>query len=180
MGALKYAILGLLNQRDLTGYDLAKEFESTLNEFWSAKHSQIYPELKKLTDDGCVTFRVEISGTVLEKKLYSITDKGREDFLIWLKKRDSLPETPKSEPRLKVFFSSALSPAERLGMMEDQLAKHRDRLAHLQDNQKKFDAVPDSAEDAFGDYLVLTGAIMREETNCRWLEECIRLCREHD
>lgn len=47
MGNLKYAILGLLNQKEMTGYDLMKQFESTLCEFWSAKHSQIYPELKK-------------------------------------------------------------------------------------------------------------------------------------
>ena len=46
MGTLKYAILGLLNRKSMTGYDLSKEFETTLFEFWNAKHSQIYPELK--------------------------------------------------------------------------------------------------------------------------------------
>ena len=30
MGTLRYAILGLLNRRDMSGYDLAKEFETTL------------------------------------------------------------------------------------------------------------------------------------------------------
>lgn len=49
MGTLKYAILGLLNRNEMTGYELSKEFETTLFEFWNAKHSQIYPELKSLT-----------------------------------------------------------------------------------------------------------------------------------
>ena len=46
MGTLKYAILGLLNRNEMTGYELSKEFETTLFECWNAKHSQIYPELK--------------------------------------------------------------------------------------------------------------------------------------
>ena len=50
MRVLKYAILGLLNQKSMSGYELSSEFESALNEFWNAKHSQIYPELKKLTE----------------------------------------------------------------------------------------------------------------------------------
>ena len=39
MGTLKYAILGLLNRNEMTGYELSKEFETTLFEFWNAKHS---------------------------------------------------------------------------------------------------------------------------------------------
>ena len=54
VGTLKYAILGLLNKKSMTGYELKKEFETTLFEFWNAKHSQIYPELKALTENGLV------------------------------------------------------------------------------------------------------------------------------
>ena len=176
MGTLKYAILGLLNQQERTGYDLTKKFESTLNEFWSAKQSQIYPELKRLTEDGCVEYRIEISGTALEKKIYSITAKGREDFMAWLHERRPLPATPKSEDRLQIFFSSALDARERISLLKDQLGNHRQRLAHLRKNQEKFDSIPARDEDAFGDYLVLLGAIMREENTCRWLEQCIALC----
>ena len=60
MGTLKYAILGLLNRKNMTGYDLSKEFETTLFEFWNAKHSQIYPELKSLSENGLVRYEVEI------------------------------------------------------------------------------------------------------------------------
>ncbi len=48
MRTLKYAILGLLNRNPMTGYDIVKEFNFQLAEFWNAKHSQIYPELKKI------------------------------------------------------------------------------------------------------------------------------------
>lgn len=178
MRTLKYAILGLLNQADMTGYELMKQFESALCEFWSAKHSQIYPELKKLTEEGCIEFKIEIAGTSLEKKLYSITQKGQEDFLSWLASETEMEATPKDVSRLKIFFCNSLPLAARMQLLEDQLMQHHARLAHLKKNQEKFDTIPDKNSDSFGDYLVLLGAIMREENHCQWLDECIKLTKK--
>lgn len=175
MGALKYAILGLLYQKPRSGYEMKLEFESTLNEFWNAKHSQIYPELKKLTTDGLVEYHVEIVGTVLEKKQYSLTSKGREEFLAWMNEDLELPPTPKSEFLLQVFFSSCLPEKRRMEMMAYQLKLHQNRLEQLRENQKKFTAIPSKEAPAFGDYLVLLRAIMREENNCKWLELCLQM-----
>ncbi|MGL5260076.1 MAG: PadR family transcriptional regulator [Lachnospiraceae bacterium] len=177
MRNLKYAILGLLNQSDMTGYELMKQFESTLCEFWSAKHSQIYPELKRLNEDGDVEYKIEISGTSLEKKMYSITSKGREDFMEWLSSETKPEPTPKNIARLKIFFSNCLSPKERMQLLQDQHTMHHLRLQHLRNNQKKFKAIPANNTDEFGDYLVLLGAIMREEMNCEWLLKCIEMCK---
>lgn len=176
MGTLKYAILGLLNQKNMTGYELTKEFETTLFEFWHAKHSQIYPELKRLYQDKLVDFKIEISGTSLEKKLYTITENGRKEFLKWLEQRHQMPPTPKDEFRLQLFFTHFVSPKQRLDLLNDYLYQHKKRLEHLQNNQKKFTAVPPSDTDAFSDYMVLLGAVMREENTCQWLEKCIYLC----
>ena len=175
MRTLKYAILGLLSQNSMTGYELMKQFESTLAEFWYAKHSQIYPELKKLTEEGCVSYDIQISGVSLEKKLYTITELGRVEFLGWLAAETELESTPKDVSRLKIFFSNALSPEARTQLFKDQLRQHHSRLLHLKQNQAKFSAIPSKNCDAFGDYLVLLGAIMREETHCRWLEKCLEL-----
>lgn len=54
MGVLKYAILGLLNRQKMTGYDISRACDTSLFEFWNAKPSQIYPELKSLTEAGLV------------------------------------------------------------------------------------------------------------------------------
>ncbi len=175
MRTLKYAILGLLNQKEMSGYDLMKQFESTLCEFWTAKHSQIYPELKKLTEEGRVTYQIEKSETSAEKKIYHITDAGREDFLDWLATETKAQPTPKDISRLKIFFCNCLDPKDRKFMLEDQLHKHRTRMKHLKDNQKKFTGVPDSSSNEFGDYLVLMGAVMREEMTIAWLNRCIEL-----
>lgn len=175
MRTLKYAILGLLNQKKMTGYDLMKQFESALCEFWSAKHSQIYPELKKLTEEGCVAYRQEASDNGLEKKLYHITKKGRTDFMSWLSSETPAQPTPKDISRLKIFFCSCLPKEERKFMLEEQVYRHTARLKHLQNNQQKFSQVPDSDSNEFGDYLVLMGAIMREEMMIEWLKKSISL-----
>lgn len=175
MRELKYAILGLLNQKSMSGYELSAEFGSALNEFWSAKHSQIYPELKKLTQEGMVTYEVAISGNVLQKKIYTITDDGRRDFLEWLSEDQPMSSTPKDIFRLRVFFSSELSARDRLKMFKDHLEQHRLRLTYLRRQMEKFDGIPDSDSSLLGDYMVLMGAIMREETTCKWLKKCIAL-----
>lgn len=178
MRTLKYAILGLLNQKSMTGYDLMIQFESALCEFWTAKHSQIYPELKKLTEEGMIHYEIEITGNVLEKKMYTITDAGRADFLSWLAEDEEMEATPKDVFRLRLFFSNRLPEEERMGLIKSQLRQHEQRLKHLQRNQTKFSGIPEKDTDEFSDYLVLMGAIMREEMICSWLKRCIKLCGE--
>ena len=180
MGTLRYAILGLLSRKAMTGYDMAREFETTLFEFWTAKHSQIYPELKALTEQNLVEYTVEISGTVLEKKLYSITAAGRMEFLKWEMSRAKKVAIPKDEFRLRLFFSDILSKKERLELLQSQLTLHQEHLKHLLQNQEKFSNIPPKESEEFTDYLVLSGAVFREEANCKWLETCLELCRERN
>ncbi len=177
MRTLKYAILGLLNRKPMTGYDLGKEFDFQLAEFWNAKHSQIYPELKKLVDEELIFFDIEISGDVLEKKVYTITEKGRKEFLKWLNKYEPMEPTPKSIFRLRMYFSNNLDVDTRIKFLEKHLAQHHERLNFLHSQIDRYDGVPPLDDDAFGDYLVLESAILREEATIKWLENCIRYCK---
>ncbi|WP_279579818.1 PadR family transcriptional regulator [Fodinicola feengrottensis] len=53
--SLRYALLGLLADEPASGYDLARTFEISLQRWaWHARHSQIYPELNKLADEGLI------------------------------------------------------------------------------------------------------------------------------
>lgn len=178
MGTLKYAILGLLSRESMTGYDMTRAFETTLFEFWSAKHSQIYPELKALTEAGFVEYKIEVTGTVLEKKLYSLTEAGRQEFLRWETELHMPKAVPKDEFRLQLFFSDSIPPEKRVALLQEKLELHRGKLQHFRENMEKFSSVPPEKEDDFSDYLVLSGGIFREESTCRWLEQCIALCKK--
>jgi DNA-binding PadR family transcriptional regulator len=48
MNTLGYVVLGLLAREPLSGYDLKKRMEQRVEFSWSARHSQVYPELSKL------------------------------------------------------------------------------------------------------------------------------------
>lgn len=177
MRTLKYAILGLLNRRPMTGYDIGKEFNFQLAEFWSAKHSQIYPELKKLVDEKLIVYDIEITGDVLEKKVYNITEKGKKDFLKWLKKDEPMEQTPKNIFRLRMYFSNNLDLNTRIYLLEQQLEQHQDRLTFLYTQLDPYDGIPPVDSDGFGDFLVLKGAIIREESSIQWLNLCLDCCK---
>ena len=86
----------------MSGYQLKKEFENNLFEFYRAEHSQIYPELKKLNQKNFVTFKILISGNVLEKKVYQITDEGAIYFDNWLKEEQEKYLTESSDIRKRL------------------------------------------------------------------------------
>jgi DNA-binding PadR family transcriptional regulator len=177
MRTLKYAILGLINRNPLTGYDITKEFNSGLVEFWYAKHSQIYPELKKLTDEELISYETVIQGEKLEKKLYTITEKGRKALQKWLSKDDALEPTPKDIFKLKAYFCDAMDPNTLLRQFENALIKHAERLEYLENCMNellKTKDISNVSSPGFGDYIVLNGAIMRERSYIEWLKDCLR------
>jgi DNA-binding PadR family transcriptional regulator len=178
MSTLRYAILGLLSRKSMTGYELSKEFETNLFEFWNTKHSQIYPELKNLTQSGLVEYTIQISGNVMEKKVYSLTQEGKDAFFQWAQTESDTITVPKDEFRLRLYFSDEIPTERRLALLRRRLAQHQQRLEHFHQNLKKFPHLPPEDEQDFSDYLVLTGGIFREESTCRWLEQCIELCEK--
>ena len=50
--SLEHAILGFLNYKPLSGYDLKKIFDTSVRHFWAADQSQIYRTLNRLTERG--------------------------------------------------------------------------------------------------------------------------------
>ncbi|QBD83045.1 PadR family transcriptional regulator [Ktedonosporobacter rubrisoli] len=72
-GDVKYALLELLQERPMHGYEMMKALEEKSGGFYTPSAGSIYPTLQMLEDRGLVTAE-ETEG----KKVYSITDAGRE------------------------------------------------------------------------------------------------------
>lgn len=173
MRTLKYAILGLINRHDMTGYDITKEFNAELANFWNAKHSQIYPELKKLVEEGLISFDVVVTGDVLEKKLYSITEKGKSELQRWLIKDEPLEPTPKDKFRLKMYFCDELPIDKMTSLIKSQLEKRSLKHKFLVERLQEYQEIPAAGTDRFGDYIVIEGAVMRENTYIEWLTKIL-------
>ncbi|MBU3100051.1 MULTISPECIES: PadR family transcriptional regulator [Clostridium] len=177
MRTLKYAILGLINRKPLTGYDITKEFNSGLVEFWYANHSQIYPELRKLTDECLISYEIIIQGEKLEKKLYTITQEGKVCLQKWLVKDEPLEHTPKDVFRLKAYFCDEISNEDLVKQFQSALIKHSERLEYLENTMKellKINDISKVSSPRFGEYIVLNGAIMREKDYIDWIEDSIK------
>ena len=105
--SLRYGLLGLLNYKSMTGYDLDAFFKKTIAFFWEAKTSQIYRELSSMEADGWLSSTIEIQTDRPNKKIYSITDKGRKEFQKWLSRpEDDIEQILKTKSLMvmRVFF----------------------------------------------------------------------------
>ncbi len=74
--------LAILHFSDATGYEIKKmSTEERFSYFVDASFGSIYPALARLQDDGCVTVREEYESGKPPRKIYSITEKGRQELI---------------------------------------------------------------------------------------------------
>lgn len=118
--SLKHGLLGLLNYGSMTGYELDKAFKASLSFFWQAKTSQIYRELDAMEGNGWLSSQRVIQSEKPNKRVYTITEDGKEELFKWL----SLPETDisnamsvKSAFLMRVFFAGEMSKEKSLEML---------------------------------------------------------------
>ncbi len=50
----QYALLGILSQCEMNGYEIRKYIETTISFFWNESFGQIYPTLKRLEEEGLI------------------------------------------------------------------------------------------------------------------------------
>jgi PadR family transcriptional regulator, regulatory protein AphA len=133
--SLRFAILGYLSTAPGTGYDLARQFDAGLGWFWSARHSQIYPELKRLADEGLVRRDAATISDNFDKYVYSLTEAGAAALAEWVKGPASYPPNRDGE-RLRLIFCDDAPEALR-----DHLEAHRE---HHQRRRRRLQEVLDS------------------------------------
>ena len=105
-----YALLGLLNIRPWTTYELAKQVQRSLGWFWPRAERKLYEEPKRLVECGLATAASETTGK-RPRTVYAITADGRKALKRWL---DAAPAEPslEFEALVKVFFADGGSLAQ--------------------------------------------------------------------
>lgn len=84
MSLSKFFMLCVLCQKPMHGYEVGKEVKIRTSGSCSPAEGTIYPVLRQFEAGGYVTCASEVvSGR--ERKVYSITDKGRKAFQVALK-----------------------------------------------------------------------------------------------
>lgn len=126
---LELAILGLLKEHPMHGYELRKQLGQRLGLFWTVSFGSLYPTLKKLERRGMVEkVASEVDERPRRKQVYRITAEGEDDFLALLGELDG--DTLEEEKfSLRLTFFSYLRPEIRLRLLERRRVYLEERLA---------------------------------------------------
>jgi PadR family transcriptional regulator, regulatory protein AphA len=132
---LSHAILGFLDYRPMSGYDLKKFFDQSVAHFWSATQSHIYKALENLEKDGMVESQLIQQEGKPNRKQYQITEAGRNELRHWVS--TPLPIEAKREAWLiQVFFAHNLDNEEITSLFKNRIEQLRTSLRQCQLAQK--------------------------------------------
>lgn len=126
----RYVLLGVLaTAGPLTGFDIRAFLDQSVSYFWRESYGQIYPELKRLADEGLIEEALRDVGP-REARPWRVTRAGRAALKQWLD-RPAQPAPVRDETLLKLFFSrhAPASAARKLIARAKDAA--RERAANL-------------------------------------------------
>ena len=169
--SISHSILAsLAGGKPCSGYDLAKQFNTTVGFFWHATHQQIYRELSRMEREGLVVSEVVVQEERPDKKLYRVTAKGKELLIQWLSEPSE--PSPVKEDLLAKLHVGYLAPENTI---IEELLRHRkihsDRLDHYLSVKDRYFSVPEGlSEKSRFRYLILKRGIMHEEGWIEWFD----------
>jgi DNA-binding PadR family transcriptional regulator len=164
--SVRYALLGLLAQRPRNGYELRSAFEALMggDANWDLKPAQVYTTLERLEHAGLVGRQSLARDGGAEKRIYSITAKGKRSLREWL------AQGVESKHRQDEFFVKLMTclmsgESDPAALIQAQRAC---LFQQLHDTTALRDAYDPRVKMA--QILLLDKALMHLEADLRWLD----------
>jgi DNA-binding PadR family transcriptional regulator len=168
---LGYALLGLLARKPRTGYELTQALREPIGYFWTASHSQVYPELARLEARGWARYEIIAGPGPRDTKRYAITAAGRRALATWAV-APPRPEPSRNELLLKVYSLWLADPAAARALITAEREQHSAMLARYEslaaENERGDPA--DLAPPAFFDYATLRRGLSFERHVLAWCD----------
>jgi DNA-binding PadR family transcriptional regulator len=188
-----FAILGLLNWKPMSGYDIKRLVEMALSHFWSESYGNLFPTLNALVEEGLATKRTDPASGARQRQVYTITSKGRRAFKKWLREPAS-PVQMRNELQLKFFLTSRGSIDDSIRLLEEYRAQQKQRYAEFKESEVmlkqavRTDVMPDDIQPIMGKiaersnellifFLTLRHGILTIEARMAWIDEALRALR---
>lgn len=176
--ALAEAILVCLTERPMTGYELAKSFDSTIGFFWRAAHQQIYRELQHLRAASLVESKDVVQTGRPNKTIYAINAAGLAHLRAWSRTPTQRP--PARDSMLVKLY--ALEQVDLDALCEEisaRLVQHRARLAlYERIREKRFSGRINDLRRT-GWRLGLDYGLMIERNLATWCESALATLEGH-
>jgi len=147
---MENVVLGLLIIHHLTLYGLNQAFKQGISMFYRASYGSLQVAVKNLLDKGMVVFEEKVERG-RNKKVYSVTERGKEAFYQWM--MDKIPGSKLEATALsKVYFLGLIQSVEqknqivreiltRIEFAQEELNTMNDEICRLE--------IPDSYSDIF-------------------------------
>src|SRR5258708_13017723 len=114
----------------MTGYELAKTFDTSIGFFWRADHQQIYRELARLRERGHVRGREVVQSGKPNKLVYTLTSDGRAALRHWAA-RPSSPSSIKDDLLVRLYALDSVDIDPLRADLMARLEYHRDRFSRF-------------------------------------------------
>lgn len=125
--SLRSALLALLRVGPRSGYDLQKQFSQSVGHVWHAADSQIYPELRKMSNEGLITAEEQTRGERGMRRLYHVTEAGDRAFLDWINNPPEYQRT-RDAAHLRAAYLESAEPAAARAFFRAHIAHWRHEL----------------------------------------------------
>ncbi|MCP5504217.1 MAG: PadR family transcriptional regulator [Chlamydiales bacterium] len=136
----RYAILGMLLDEPLSGYEIKSFMARSTVYFWRESDSTIYPMLKVLAKEGKVRSKTFFVGKK-RKEVFSITDEGKAELDAWIASPTG-SEIPRNEFLLKLFFITDHEAMVRL--FQERLERTKNTYEEYKEIEKRLEGLIDS------------------------------------
>jgi len=169
---LGFALLTLLARAPATGYELGQRLDRPVGYFWTAQHSQIHAELHRLSEAGLAGWEAAPGPGPREKKIYSITEAGRDALSDWVGQPPGA-QPVRNEMLLKAYTMWAAEPDAARRLFAGRRETHLRRLADYQEIWDRITrahegGVPPRTHPDFGSYVTLRLGIDQERESATW------------
>jgi DNA-binding PadR family transcriptional regulator len=180
--SVKQALLALLEQGPMYGYQLRAEFEQRTGETWPLNIGQVYTTLSRLERDGLVEV-VDHGGAddpASDRHVsYRATEAGRSEASAWFTTPVPRSQPPRDELAIKLAIAVTLPGVDVSELIQKQRSA---TMSALQDYTRLKRTGPrdpgDPADLAWS--LVLDSLVFGAEAEIRWLDHCEARLRRAD
>jgi DNA-binding PadR family transcriptional regulator len=161
---MRMPLLALLAKEPAHGYELKTQLERIFGEAYPSPNiGQIYVTLQRLERDGLVRSQDVVQVTRPNKRVYELTDAGREALVSWI-------DRPSDGPRVRDDFFMKLVLSEHTGASDRLGLINRQRRYYLSQMRSLSELV--AAADRRIPQLLIEGAMLHLQADLDWLQRC--------
>ena len=168
----KYAILGILTIKPMSGYEIKKMIDSSIAHFWNESFGQLYPALSKMAEEELISVTSENVGSK-PKNIYSITEKGITILREWLA-LSSDTEQVRLESLLKIFFGYNTDISVTISHINEMKIAFQQKLIVLREIVKGLEQYNSPNKEHLFPLLTAQYGIFNYEANLKWADYALK------